>query len=53
MIIATDTADVSTTGHTTLFDVDTVMLEIPTAGGLVPNHTVLHEGPCLIGDFYY
>ena len=53
IILATDTADVSTAGHTTLFDVDTVMLEIPIAGGVVPAHQVLHEGPCVIGDFYY
>ena len=53
LIIATDTAAVSTTGHSTLYDADTIILEIPTAGGVVPAHTILHEGPCLIGDFYY
>lgn len=53
LIIATDTAAVSTTGHTTLYNVDTIILEIPIAGGVVAAHTVLHDGPCLIGDFYY
>ena len=53
LIIATDTAAVSAVGHTTLYNVDTIILEIPVAGGVVPAHTILHEGPCLIGDFYY
>ena len=44
MIIATDTADVSTIGYITVFNEDTVLLEIPVAGGVVPNHTVFARG---------
>jgi len=48
VIIATDTAAVSTYGHITTYpsSMETIALQIPTEGGLVPNHTVLHSGPC-------
>lgn len=48
MIIAADTADVSKYGHITTYpsDADTVALQTPFAGGIAPDHTVLHSGPC-------
>ncbi|MCJ1330782.1 hypothetical protein MMC10_007469 [Thelotrema lepadinum] len=48
LIIAADTANVSTLGHNTTYptDSETVALQIPTAGGIVPGHEVLHGGPC-------
>lgn len=40
--------DTDTTGHITTYpsDEQTIALQIPTAGGIVPNHTVLHSGAC-------
>ncbi|TFK47212.1 hypothetical protein OE88DRAFT_827783 [Heliocybe sulcata] len=52
MIIAADTAAVSTYGHITTYPstMQTVALQIPTEGGIVPNHTVLHSGPCTTAE---
>lgn len=36
----------STTGHVTAFTEETILLQIPTAGGLVPDHEVLYPGAC-------
>lgn len=40
--------DTDTTGHITNYPSgeQTIALQIPTAGGIVPNHTVLHSGAC-------
>ncbi|KAF7510569.1 hypothetical protein GJ744_006415 [Endocarpon pusillum] len=48
MIIAADTKSVSASGHITDFPGkdETVIAEWPCAGGIVPEHAVLHEGPC-------
>ena len=48
IIIAADTANVSMLGHITTYpgDTETVALQIPTAGGVVPAHSILHGGPC-------
>ncbi|KAI0050476.1 hypothetical protein FA95DRAFT_1581180 [Auriscalpium vulgare] len=48
LIVATDTAAVSTYGHISVYPSfeETRTLQIPTAGGAIPGHTVLHDGPC-------
>ncbi|KAI9779115.1 MAG: hypothetical protein M1816_003738 [Peltula sp. TS41687] len=48
LIIAADTAAVSEKGHITRYpsDKETNLLAIPSAGGKVPDHIVLHDGPC-------
>ena len=46
LFFAADTAAVSTTGHVTAFTELTILIQIPTAGGVVPAHRVLHSGPC-------
>jgi hypothetical protein len=48
LIFAADTAARSTLGHTTIYpsSAETRVLQIPT-GGVVPNHSLLHEGPCM------
>ena len=48
LIFAADTANVSTMGHLTqyLSGQETTALQIPTAGGGIPAHTVVHQGPC-------
>ncbi|KAL9599317.1 MAG: hypothetical protein Q9219_003944 [cf. Caloplaca sp. 3 TL-2023] len=48
LILAADTANVSTVGHFTDYPSKdlTVGLTIPVAGNEVPEHTVLHMGPC-------
>lgn len=52
MIVATDTADKSTYGHITTYpsDADTIALQIPFAGGIIPFHDVLYDGPCAWDD---
>ena len=49
LILAADTAAVSRHGHITDYpsDRETVGLQIPTADGKVPNHRILHAGPCV------
>jgi hypothetical protein len=48
LIIAVDKAAVSKYGHNTTYpsDADTVTLQVPFSSGVIPNHTVLHNGPC-------
>ena len=48
LILAADTADVSKYGHITTYPsaADTIGLQVPFAGGRVPEHTVLYDGPC-------
>ncbi|KAI0803632.1 hypothetical protein GGR55DRAFT_392099 [Xylaria sp. FL0064] len=52
LIFAADTQDVSTKGHRTqhIGLTETVIFEIPTADGKVPEHHVLHLGPCDAGE---
>ncbi|MCJ1251769.1 hypothetical protein MMC30_009007 [Trapelia coarctata] len=52
LIIAADTAAVSTLGHITTYpsEEQTLGLVVPTAGGEVPPHVVLHEGPCCTSE---
>ena len=48
LIFAADTDAVSKLGHTTRYpsEQETIGLSIRTAGGVVPPHTVLYDGPC-------
>jgi hypothetical protein len=48
LIIAVDNAVVSEYGHITTYpsDADTAALQVPFSSGVIPNHTVLHQGPC-------
>ncbi len=48
LIIAADTAAVSTLGHITEYpsNQETIALQIPTLDGVVPAHRVLHGGAC-------
>ncbi|KAI4159554.1 MAG: hypothetical protein L6R39_000335 [Caloplaca ligustica] len=48
LIIAADTAAVSRLGHNTQYPTgqQTIAIQIPTADGTVPEHTVLYSGPC-------
>ena len=48
LIFAADTAAVSTFGHITRYPSrkETIALQIRTADGVVPPHTVLYAGPC-------
>lgn len=52
VIFAADTAEVSRTGHRTQYpgDTETIVLHIPTHDGKVPEHSVLHMGPCGFND---
>lgn len=48
LILATDTKNVSTLGHKTVYpsEEETFGIQIPTKDNEVPAHTVLHAGPC-------
>ncbi|KAI0477557.1 hypothetical protein GGR56DRAFT_692223 [Xylariaceae sp. FL0804] len=48
LLFAADTADVSRRGHRTRYPgvTATTALQIPTRDGRVPEHSVLHAGPC-------
>ena len=46
LVFAADTAALSSVGHVTVFTKETFLMQIPTANGTVPEHTVLYEGPC-------
>lgn len=52
LIFAADTADVSGTGHSTAYPgtTETVALQVPTLDNEIPDHTVLHTGPCAADD---
>ena len=49
LVIAADVKGMSKYGHETSYptNANTVTLTIPFAGGKIPDHTVLYEGPCL------
>ncbi|KAI0844937.1 hypothetical protein F5Y00DRAFT_266029 [Daldinia vernicosa] len=48
LIFAADTAAVSQRGHRTQYPgvTESIVLQIPTSDGKVPEHNVLHMGPC-------
>lgn len=46
LLFAADTAALSRGGHVTVFTKETFLMQVPTAGGIVPPHTVLYTGPC-------
>ena len=46
LVFAADTAALSTGGHVSIFTKETVLMQVPTAGGIVPPHIVLYRGPC-------
>ncbi|GAW19600.1 hypothetical protein ANO14919_090880 [Xylariales sp. No.14919] len=52
LIFAADTKEVSGKGHRTEYPgiTETVALRVPTADGKVPEHRVLHSGPCSISE---
>ncbi|KAF6218246.1 hypothetical protein HO133_006208 [Letharia lupina] len=52
LILATDTTNVSTLGHKTVYPSKevTVGIQIPTRNNEIPLHTVLHAGPCTMGE---
>lgn len=52
LIFASDTANVSSTGHSTSYPgiTETVALQIPTLDGEIPSHSILHTGPCIAND---
>ncbi|KAI9832710.1 MAG: hypothetical protein M1826_001268 [Phylliscum demangeonii] len=49
-IIAADTSAVSDTGHATAYPSSnkTTVLAVQPKGGAVPDHTVVHDGPCKV-----
>ena len=46
LVFAADTAALSAIGHVTAFTKQTVLIQIPVAGGVTPDHVVLYLGPC-------
>ena len=46
LVFAADTAAVSAVGYVTAFTKQTVLIQIPVAGGVTPDHVVLYLGPC-------
>ncbi|KAK3709680.1 hypothetical protein LTR37_010707 [Vermiconidia calcicola] len=52
-LIAADTVDVASHGHITEFPSHerTVIAQFPVKGNKAPEHSVLHEGPCVMADF--
>ncbi|KAI1776289.1 hypothetical protein F4818DRAFT_457708 [Hypoxylon cercidicola] len=52
LIFAADTADVSQKGHRTQYpgQTETIALEIPTCNARIPEHRVLHMGPCNLDE---
>ncbi|KAI9834168.1 MAG: hypothetical protein M1826_005279 [Phylliscum demangeonii] len=50
-ILTTDTSNISDIGHDVTFPTDqpTTSLQVQPAGGVVPDHIVLHQGPCIVG----
>ena len=48
LIFAADTAAVSKLGHITRYPgrEQTTAIALPTAGGKIPAHRLLHQGPC-------
>ncbi|KAH8646702.1 hypothetical protein BX600DRAFT_503595 [Xylariales sp. PMI_506] len=52
ILFAADTASVSAKGHRTQYLglTESVALQIPTSGGVIPEHFVLHDGPCIADE---
>ncbi|KAK7698061.1 hypothetical protein SLS64_012939 [Diaporthe eres] len=52
LIFAADTSDVSATGHATSYPgtTETIAIQIPTEDGEIPDHSILHPGPCTAND---
>lgn len=52
LIFAADTADVSERGHRTQYPgvAETIILQIPVKDNEIPEHTVLHYGPCVANE---
>jgi hypothetical protein len=52
LIFAADTADVSAKGHGTAYPgtTETIAIQIPTEDGGIPDHSILHNGPCTAID---
>jgi hypothetical protein len=52
LIFASDVRGTSERGHRTQYPglTETVALGIPTADGQIPEHEVLHMGPCTTGE---
>jgi hypothetical protein len=52
LIFAADTQNVSASGHRTQYPgtTETIALQVPTADGDIPEHQVLHVGPCTISE---
>lgn len=52
LIFASDTAEVSSSGHSTAYPgiTETVALQIPTLDGEIPSYSILHAGPCTAND---
>ena len=48
LIFAADTNEVSSTGHRSQYpgNAETVALASPTENNTIPNHIILHMGPC-------
>jgi hypothetical protein len=48
VLFASDTAAISRQGHSNkvLGNTEAVLVQIPTANGDVPEHRVIHAGPC-------
>ncbi|KAI0004005.1 hypothetical protein F4779DRAFT_81257 [Xylariaceae sp. FL0662B] len=48
LVYADDTADISSWGHLTQYpgNDETIAIQIPVEGGVNPEHSVLHDGPC-------
>lgn len=48
LIIAADLPSISHYGHFAEFpsDAATVLVQVPTADGKIPDHDILHQGPC-------
>ena len=54
LLLATDTANVSATGHiSSTGNTEVTGLMIPTKNGEEPSHNVLYDGPCTKGDLDY
>ena len=46
LFFVADTSAISQQGHYTYYAEETVLLQVPTANGLVPLHRVLYKGQC-------
>ncbi|KAI1082807.1 hypothetical protein F5B20DRAFT_577886 [Whalleya microplaca] len=52
LIYADDTKDISGWGHRTQYpgNDETIAFQVPVEAGINPGHTVLHDGPCSLGE---